>query len=52
MAMMIIFMINSLTLKGAAEGLNALFTPDFTKILNPNIWVAAYAQVFFQQLLQ
>lgn len=51
MVMMIIFMINSVTLKGAAEGLNALFTPDFSKILNPNIWVAAYAQVFFSTTL-
>lgn len=51
MIMMIIFMIDSITLKGAAEGLNVLFTPDFSKILNPNIWVAAYAQVFFSTTL-
>lgn len=51
MVMMIIFMINSVTLTGATEGLNALFTPDFSKILNPNIWVAAYAQVFFSTTL-
>lgn len=51
MVMMMIFMINSVTLEGAAEGLNTLFTPDFSKILNPNIWVAAYAQVFFSTTL-
>lgn len=47
MILMIVFMINSMRLEGAAIGLNALFTPDFSKILNPSIWVAAYAQVFF-----
>lgn len=50
-ALMIIFMVNSLRLKGAVIGLNALFTPDFNKILNPSIWVAAYAQVFFSTTL-
>ena len=51
MVMMIAFMINSVRLPGATLGLNELFTPDFTKILNPNIWVAAYAQVFFSTTL-
>ena len=49
--LMIVFMVNSLRLKGAVIGLNALFTPDFDKILNPSIWVAAYAQVFFSTTL-
>lgn len=48
MGLMLLFMINSLRLKGAVVGLNALFTPNFEAILNPSIWVAAYAQVFFQ----
>lgn len=51
MVMMVAFMINSLTLDGAILGLNELFTPDFSKILNPSIWVAAYAQVFFSTTL-
>lgn len=51
MALMILFMINSLRLKGAVIGLNELFTPKFDKILNPSIWVAAYAQVFFSTTL-
>ena len=51
MILMIIFMINSLRLKGAVVGLNALFTPNFKAILNPSIWVAAYAQVFFSTTL-
>lgn len=51
MIMMIIFMINSIRLNGASIGLNELFTPDFSKIANPSIWVAAYAQVFFSTTL-
>ncbi|WP_462428325.1 SLC5/6 family protein, partial [Fusobacterium varium] len=51
MIMMVAFMFNSIRLAGAKVGLNALFTPDFTKILNPSIWVAAYAQVFFSTTL-
>ena len=51
MVMMVIFMINSVRLDGSILGLNTLFTPDFSKIANPNIWVAAYAQVFFSTTL-
>lgn len=51
MVMMVIFMINSIRLDGSILGLNTLFTPDFAKISNPNIWVAAYAQVFFSTTL-
>ena len=51
MIFMIMFMINSLRLTGSEVGLNELFTPDFKKILNPSIWVAAYAQVFFSTTL-
>jgi NSS family neurotransmitter:Na+ symporter len=49
--LMIIFMINSVGLDGAKIGLEALFKPDFSKILNPSIWVSAYAQVFFSTTL-
>ena len=51
MGLMLVFMINSLRLKGSVVGLNALFTPNFEAILNPSIWVAAYAQVFFSTTL-
>jgi NSS family neurotransmitter:Na+ symporter len=44
-------MINSIRLDGAAIGLEALFKPDFSKILDPGIWVSAYAQVFFSTTL-
>ncbi|PKM52652.1 MAG: sodium-dependent transporter [Firmicutes bacterium HGW-Firmicutes-7] len=51
MVLMIIFMINAVRLSGATIGLEALFKPDFSKILSPSIWVSAYAQVFFSTTL-
>lgn len=37
----------ALTLPGAAKGLDALFTPDWSKLAEPGVWVAAYGQIFF-----
>lgn len=51
MVLMIVFMINALRLSGSSIGLEALFKPDFSTILNPSIWVSAYAQVFFSTTL-
>lgn len=51
LVMMVIFMVNALRLDGASIGLEALFKPDFSKILDPGIWVSAYAQVFFSTTL-
>lgn len=51
MVLMVIFMINAVRLQGSAIGLEALFKPDFSTILNPSIWVSAYAQVFFSTTL-
>lgn len=39
--------VRALFLDGAAEGLNALFTPDFSALADPNVWIAAYSQIFF-----
>jgi NSS family neurotransmitter:Na+ symporter len=39
--------VRSLTLPGAVDGLNALFTPDWGAIGDPNVWIAAYSQIFF-----
>ncbi|SDS68535.1 neurotransmitter:Na+ symporter, NSS family [Brevibacterium sandarakinum] len=39
--------VRSLFLPGAAEGLNALFTPDFAALADPGVWIAAYGQIFF-----
>ncbi len=36
-----------LFLPGAVEGLNYLFTPDFSKLADPKVWSAAYGQIFF-----
>ena len=43
----LILVVRALFLPGAAEGLNALFTPDFAALLDPSVWVAAYSQIFF-----
>ncbi|USH03881.1 sodium-dependent transporter [Grimontia kaedaensis] len=34
-------------LPGAVEGLNYLFTPDFSKLTDAKVWSAAYGQIFF-----
>lgn len=34
-------------LPGAADGLNYLFQPDFSKLTDPSVWSAAYGQMFF-----
>ncbi|WP_103534377.1 sodium-dependent transporter [Streptomyces sp. SM11] len=39
--------IRALTLDGAALGLDALFTPDWSELGNGSVWVAAYGQIFF-----
>lgn len=37
----------SLTLDGAMTGLDALFTPNWSALTDPKVWVAAYGQIFF-----
>jgi neurotransmitter:Na+ symporter, NSS family len=39
--------VQALMLKGAAQGLNALFTPDWGALLNAGVWAAAFGQIFF-----
>ncbi|MBO1004984.1 sodium-dependent transporter [Pseudogracilibacillus auburnensis] len=43
----LIIVIRAVTLPGAITGLDAFFKPDFTEILSPTVWVAAYGQIFF-----
>jgi len=37
----------SVFLKGAGDGIRLYLTPDFSKIANVDVWVAAYGQIFF-----
>lgn len=39
--------VRALFLEGAAEGLNAFFTPDWGALSDPGVWIAAYGQIFF-----
>jgi len=43
----ITLLIRSVTLPGAADGLNMLFKPDFSKIWDHKVWLNAYGQIFF-----
>ncbi|MBZ0266474.1 sodium-dependent transporter [bacterium] len=42
-----ILVIRGVTLPGAIDGLSYYLTPDFSKLLDPKVWLAAYGQVFF-----
>ncbi|WP_138418538.1 sodium-dependent transporter [Aquibacillus sediminis] len=43
----LIIVIRAVTLDGALEGLNAFFEPNWETIMNGDVWVAAYGQIFF-----
>ena len=43
----VIIFIRGITLPGASEGIAYMFTPDWSAIAKPAVWVAAYGQVFF-----
>jgi len=43
----IVLAARALTLEGAMDGVEALFTPDFDALTDPQVWIAAYGQVFF-----
>lgn len=45
--MFLVLVVYSLTLPGAAKGLDALFTPNWEKLAEPSVWIAAYGQIFF-----
>src|SRR5699024_4038282 len=43
----IVFVVQALRQPGAMDGLNALFTPDWSALTNSEVWVSAYGQIFF-----
>ncbi len=49
--MIIVFVIRGLTLPGAFEGVAFYLKPEWGKLLEPRVWLAAYSQVFFSMTL-
>ncbi len=45
--LLLVILVRGVTLPGAADGLELLFKPDFSQILNVSVWVVAYGQIFF-----
>ncbi|QSZ67781.1 sodium-dependent transporter [Methanofollis aquaemaris] len=45
--LIIIFVLRGITLPGAMDGLAYYLTPDFSALLDPGVWIAAYGQVFY-----
>ncbi len=43
----VIVVIFALTLDGAVTGLNAFFTPNWEALMDSQVWIAAYGQIFF-----
>ena len=43
----VVLVVRALFLDGAATGLDALFSPEWSALGNPTVWVAAYGQIFF-----
>ncbi|RKT31308.1 NSS family neurotransmitter:Na+ symporter [Microbacterium sp. AG1240] len=42
-----VLVVRALFLDGAGVGLEALFTPNWAALGDPNVWIAAYSQIFF-----
>ncbi|RUA05990.1 MAG: sodium-dependent transporter [Fusobacteria bacterium] len=44
---LLVIVVRGVTLPGAMDGLDYFFSPDFSKLSDPNVWLAAYGQIFF-----
>ena len=42
-----VLIVRSISLPGAMEGIYYYLVPDWSKLLEPSVWAAAYGQVFF-----
>jgi len=45
--LLVILAIRGLTLEGAVAGIEYYLRPDFEKLKDPQVWLAAYGQIFF-----
>ncbi|MFP4159679.1 MAG: sodium-dependent transporter [Desulfobacterales bacterium] len=45
--LLLVMLGRAVTLEGAAEGIGWLFKPDFSAIMDYQVWTAAYGQIFF-----
>ncbi|BBE30012.1 sodium-dependent transporter [Tepiditoga spiralis] len=45
--LLLVLGLRGITLNGAGEGLNYLFSPDFSKLADVKVWAAAFGQIFF-----
>lgn len=43
----VILVVRALFLDGAVDGLNEFFTPHWAALGDPDVWIAAYSQIFF-----
>ncbi|MFC0523860.1 sodium-dependent transporter [Pontibacillus salicampi] len=43
----LIIVIRAITLEGAVNGLDTFFKPDWSRIADGSVWIAAYGQIFF-----
>jgi len=49
--LLVVLAIRGLTLEGAVQGIEYYLCPDFAKLSDPKVWLAAYGQIFFSLTL-
>ncbi len=42
-----LLIVRAVSLEGAMDGLRLFFVPDWSALINPKLWMAAFSQVFF-----